>query len=194
MARKIETQHNHTPPTQLTLEPNTPALSQRNEVARQDDDRIAALERRFDQFFADFGPDAAAHNEQRFSMMAKQIAALRERVSEINDAPRLTADDVAQLSTALNAKVTRLVEDLISKEVTQIKIRMNSFERSEPSNMSEEIQQLSRVMSETGKLVVQIEQRGRDLESKFGELKKAFYTDLSNSMRLVVDSLQGASA
>ena len=207
MPRKLPTEHRHEPPAPIStaLVPSDTAEDCPNDA------RIAALERQFARFQDEFARpaqlpaviehnDNAEHNEQRFAAMARQIQNLREQVSEVQNLPRLTQDDVNNLTTALNTRVSSMIEDVISREVTQIKIRMSSMERSSSSELAKDVESLGKIVSETGKLLISIDARGRNLENEvleakasFAALRREFNTDLSNSLRLVVDSLQGAA-
>jgi uncharacterized coiled-coil protein SlyX len=214
MPRKLPTEHRHAPPTPLHVAPSTTALVPSDTALEcPNDARIAALERQFARFQDEFSrpvehlpaviqkdDGAAEHNEQRFASMQRQIQSLREQVGEVQDLPRLTQDDINNLTTALNTRVNSMIEDVISREVTQIKIRMSSMERSSSSELAKDVESLGRIVSETGKLLISIDARGRNLENEvleakaaFNALRREFNTDLSNSLRLVVDSLQGAA-
>lgn len=168
------------------------------------DDRITALERKFQDFIEQWeAPEQlpavinSEHTEQRFLAMTRQIENLRRQVEEVKDLPRLAPEDVNNLSTALNTRVQSMIEQAITKEVTQLKIRLSSMERASTPELAKEFDLLSNIMSETGKLLVSIDGRVRDMDGDLQEAKaelkrlhNEFNLDLSNSLRLVVDSLQ----
>ena len=208
MPRKLPTQHRHEPPT----EPGAHlVLKEPNEHVCPNGDRIAALERQFENFMQNFEQpeqlpavidnDASEHNEQRFMAMTRQITSLREQVSEVANLPRLSPDDVNNLTTAMNTRVQTMIEDAIGREVTKIKIRMSSVERSSGPSLANEVEMLGAIVTETGKLVAALDERGRSLETEVTEAKAAFRslrnefnTDLSNSLQAVVATLQEVHA
>ena len=206
MPRKIPTNHKHEPPGESVA-----ALGQEHApFACSNVERIAALERQFEQFIDHLSErpeqlpavvDDGDHNEQRFQMMVSQISNLREQVEEVRDLPRLSPDDVNSLSTALNTRVGQMIEDGITKEVTQIKIRLSSMERTSAPTLQKDVEQLGLIVAETGKLAIAVSERGNGFEEQLdaarNEMKQMhaqFNQSLANSLREVVNTFEGVPA
>jgi tRNA A37 N6-isopentenylltransferase MiaA len=134
-------------------------------------------------------------------MMVSQISNLREQVEEVRDLPRLSPDDVNSLSTALNTRVGQMIEDGITKEVTQLKIRLSSMERTSAPTLQKDVEQLGLIVAETGKLAIAVSERGNgfeeQLDSARNEMKQMhlqFNKALADSLREVVRTFEGVPA
>lgn len=206
MPRKVPTEHRHEPPSERGVAP----IEQPKPFECPNNERIAALERQFEAFQAMLSErpeqlpaviDDDGHTEQRFQMMTRQITTLREQVEEVRNLPRLSPDDVNSLSTALNTRVGQMIEDAITKEVTQLKIRLSSMERTSAPSLAKDVEQLGRIVTETGKLVASLDERGhmyeQELNAARGDIKTMhakFNREMARALSAVVQTFEGAPA
>lgn len=211
MPREIQTRHRHQPPGNDQLRPDS-VDDDYSDLPCPNDERIAAIERQITELFDKHRQIVAqpveqlpaviqevdtAHIDQRINGMMRHIETLREQVTALSSAPSLNADDVNNLSTALNTRVQSMIDEAIGS----LKVRVATIERTSAPTMANEIQQLGKIVIETGKLVASVDERTRDLEEghvrsqqRLREISKEFNAGMARSLSLVVANLQGQDA
>lgn len=211
MPREIQTRHRHQPPGNDQL--RTDFVDDEHTFGPcPNDERIAAIERQITELFDKHRQIVAQpveqlpaviqevdtdHIDQRINGMMRHIETLREQVVSLSEAPRLDASDVNSLSTALNTRVQSMIDEAIGS----LKVRVSTIERTSAPTMANEIQQLGKIVIETGKLVASVDERTRDLEEghvrsqqRLREISKEFNAGMARSLSLVVANLQGQDA
>ena len=187
--------HAHAPPSGVLVPTH-------NDQSRPDDERFAAIERQIANLIERQSVPAVVGQtdeilEQRFSAIMRQVDSLRTQVEEVRSRPELSADDVNNLSKAMNTRVQSMIDEAVSS----LKVRVSTIERSSAPSLANEVQQLGNIVIETGKLVASLDERATDLETeivasrnRLNEINRAFNANLATSLRAVVEGLQGAPA
>lgn len=225
MVRRIPTLHKHTPPTQLVpvVRGNdqlpTPH-DQATEIQCPNDDRIAAIERHLAQRITDLDNKVSAidqaspvvvqdsgldeHTNQRMDSLVRQIDTLRAQVEAVSDRPSLSPDDVNGLANGFDARVEKMISAAmvtVKDEIQRVKIDVSSVKRSSASELAEQVELIGNMVTETGKLVVHLSERGSELEKSVAEtrgqlsaLRDEFLGDLSATLQSMVQTLDKKAA
>ena len=227
MPKPVHKQHRHDLPTQLVPvisggdDQNLPIPhDQATEIECPNNDRIAEIERRLDQRISalDNKVEAIAipapvqvvdggleeHTQQQIAAMLRQVETLRSQVETIADKPQLTPDQVNGLASGFDARVQKLVDAAVSTvrdEIQRVKIEVSSVKRSSATDLAEQVELLGNMVTETGKLVVHLSDRGSELErnvndtkTQLGALRAEFLGDLSATLQTMVNTLETKAA
>lgn len=166
--------------------------------------RIEALEAAPQALVPVEPPKLPAEADQKIEFMVRQVENLREQVGALQDRidnQQLTAKDANDLTKAINSRMRDMIEGQITDALSELNLRVEKVERGAPGNLANDLDRVSKILAETGRLVADLHIKGSDLEQRHHEfseelnrIRGEFNGKLASGLREVVTALEGSDA